>query len=65
VLDMTAATALGYRPQTGYAATVAICDWLVQATEGADWRALFPVLASYPYDLFDYQAEDALLGSLR
>jgi nucleoside-diphosphate-sugar epimerase len=64
VLDMTAATALGYRPQIGYAATVApICDWLVQATEGEDWRALFPVLASYPYDLFDYQTEDALLGA--
>ena len=65
VLDMTAAMALGYRPQTGYPETVGpICDWLVQATEGADWRALFPVLASYPYDLFDYQAEDALLGAM-
>ena len=66
VLDMTAATALGYRPQTGYAATVGpICDWLMQATEGKDWRALFPVLASYPLDLFDYQTEDALLGKFR
>ena len=65
VLDMTAATALGYRAETGYAETVgAICDWLIEATEGADWRALFPVLASYPHDLFDYQAEDALLGAL-
>ena len=66
VLDMTAATAIGYRAQTGYAATVGpICDWLIQATEGKDWRAVFPVLASYPFDLFDYQAEDALLGTLR
>jgi nucleoside-diphosphate-sugar epimerase len=66
VLDMTAATALGYRPQTGYAATVGpICDWLIRATEGEDWRAMFTVLASYPYDLFDYRREDALLSSLR
>ena len=63
VLDMTAATALGYRAETSYAATVGpICDWLVHATAGKDWRALFPVLASYPFDLFDYQTEDALLG---
>jgi nucleoside-diphosphate-sugar epimerase len=63
VLDMTAAAALGYRPQTGYAATVGpICDWLIEATERADWRDLFPVLASYPFDLFDYESEDALLG---
>ena len=49
VLDMTAATALGYRAETSYAATVGpICDWLIQATEGKDWRALFPVLASLP-----------------
>ena len=66
VLDMTAATALGYRAQTSYAATVGpICDWLIQATEGKDWRALFPVLASYPFDLFDYQTEDALLAKFR
>ncbi len=66
VLDMTAATALGYPPETTYAATIGpICDWLIQATEGKDWRALFPVLASYPFDLCDYQAEDALLGKLR
>ena len=66
VLDMTAATALGYRAETSYAATVGpICDWLIQATEGKDWRALFPVLASYPFDLFDYQTEDAMLGNFR
>jgi hypothetical protein len=61
---MTAATALGYRPRTGYAATVGpICDWLIEATKRADWRDLFPVLASYPFDLFDYQSEDAWLGA--
>ena len=65
VLDMTAATALGYRAETSYAATVGpICDWLIQATAGKDWRALFPVLASYPFDLFDYQTEDAMLRKI-
>ena len=39
---MTAATALGYRAETGYAATVGpTCDWLLHETEGKDWRALF------------------------
>jgi nucleoside-diphosphate-sugar epimerase len=66
VLDLTAASALGYRPETEYPATVGpICEWLIQATEGRDWRAQFPVLASYPYDLFDYKAEDAWLESCR
>jgi nucleoside-diphosphate-sugar epimerase len=64
VLDMSAAIALGYRAETGYAATVGpICDWLIRATEGKDWRAVFPELASYPYDLFDYRAEDAWLAT--
>lgn len=66
VLDMSAATALGYRAETGYAATIGpICDWLIQATKDKDWRALFPVLASYSYDLFDYRAEDAWLETRR
>jgi nucleoside-diphosphate-sugar epimerase len=66
VLDTAAAAALGYRPETNYAATVRpICDWLLQATERKDWRALFPVLASYPFDLFGYQTEDALLNKFR
>jgi hypothetical protein len=63
---MTAAAALGYHAETGYAATAgAICDWLLHTTADKDWRALFPVLASYPYDLFDYQAEDAWLETRR
>jgi nucleoside-diphosphate-sugar epimerase len=63
VLDIAAATSLGYRPQTTYAETVApICSWLVQAAAGKDWRVVVPVLAAYPYELFDYQLEDALLA---
>ncbi|MEL6877223.1 MAG: reductase [Pseudomonadota bacterium] len=29
-----------------------------------DWRATFPQLAAYPWDLFDYDAEDRFLASL-
>jgi len=29
-----------------------------------DWRAAFPQLAAYPWDLFDYEAEDRFLASL-
>jgi nucleoside-diphosphate-sugar epimerase len=66
VLDIAAATSLGYRPQTDYLeATGPICSWLVQAAAGKDGRVQFPALAAYPYDLFDYQVEDALLARLR
>jgi nucleoside-diphosphate-sugar epimerase len=65
VLDIAAATALGYRPRVLYHETVAkVCDWLVYATAGRDWRALLPTLASYPYDLFDYASEDAALATV-
>lgn len=37
--------------------------WLCDQ-HGKDWQALFPVLAGYGYDLFDYEAEDAFLASL-
>jgi hypothetical protein len=51
---------LGYRPQTIYRETArAVCDWLARTATDANWQTLFPVLASYPYDLFDYEAEDA------
>ncbi len=30
----------------------------------SDWRAAFPPLAAYPWDLFDYEAEDLFLASL-
>jgi len=64
VLDTGAAVALGYSPVTTYARSVgATCDDLVRAAAaGKDWRAQFPILASYPYDLFDYRSEDAFLA---
>ena len=32
-------------------------DWL-RDLNPADWRTAFPALAAYPWDLFDYEAED-------
>ena len=66
VLDGAAAAALGYCPATTYARSVgSTCDGLVEAAAGKDWRALFPVLAGYSYDHFDYPAEDAFLSLRR
>lgn len=60
VLDNSAALALGYVPVTTYPEAMgSICDELANAEAGGDWQARFPILASYPYDLFDYAAEDA------
>lgn len=62
VLDTRAAVAIGYAPVTTYSqAVAAICDDLLTAQTTPDWRARFPLLASYPYDHFDYRAEDAIL----
>lgn len=36
-------------------------DWLVRL-QPHDWRRAFPTLAAYPWDLFDYAAEDAALA---
>ncbi len=64
VLDTTALKSLGYGPLTDYAGLVAsTCDWLTAVTASGDWPFLFPVLAKYPYDLFDYRREDAWLAS--
>lgn len=61
VLSDATARAIGYRPVADYAGTVlAACHWLMEQS-AQDWRAKFPTLASYPWDLFDYAAEDAWL----
>lgn len=63
VLDNSAALALGYVPVTTYPKAVgAICDDLANVGTGEGWQARFPILARYPYDLFDYSAEDIALG---
>ncbi|WP_298467323.1 hypothetical protein [uncultured Erythrobacter sp.] len=37
--------------------------WLAD-TPPTDWRTAFPQLAAYPWDLFDYEAEDRFFASL-
>jgi nucleoside-diphosphate-sugar epimerase len=65
VVDVSAARSLGYVPVTTYGAAVgATCAWLVEAAREGDWRGRFPDLARYPWDLFDYAAEDRFLGGL-
>ncbi|MFD2237340.1 NAD-dependent epimerase/dehydratase family protein [Aureimonas populi] len=62
-LSTEAAQAVGYRPAMGYRESVhAVCDWLMEEG-GENWRKRFPVLASYPYELFDYAAEDRFLAT--
>ncbi len=64
ILDTTALLASGYAPATDYArAVAATCDWLTGVDVSEDWRSVFPVLAKYPYDLFDYRREDAWLAT--
>jgi nucleoside-diphosphate-sugar epimerase len=64
LVDCSAASALGYEPVGSYADTVGeAIDWLVDLAP-EDWRKAFPVLASYPTDLFDYTAEDRFLAGL-
>ncbi|MBL0403555.1 NAD-dependent epimerase/dehydratase family protein [Microvirga aerilata] len=62
LIDGQAALAIGYEPTVAYAeAVVESCRWLSEVADRAPWPELFPVLASYPRDLFDYAAEDAFL----
>lgn len=64
VLDCRAATDLGYSPATTYADAVKlVCDWLVETVGDGDWKERFPVLASYPRELFDYAVEDEFFGT--
>jgi len=63
VLDNSAALALGYVPVTTYPKTVGrICDELANVGTGESWQARFAILESYPYNLFDYETEDAFLN---
>jgi len=52
------AESLGYAPVGTYAETIgASCAWLM-AQKAEDWTSIFPQLAIYPFNLFDYAAED-------
>ncbi len=64
VLDMTAATALGYTPAGVYAATVADeVEWLVQAARGGEGADIVRGLEqAYFGPLLDYAAENRYLS---
>jgi nucleoside-diphosphate-sugar epimerase len=64
MVDCRAAQDLGYVPATSYTDAIrSTCDWLVASASEGDWKDRFPVLASYPRNLFDYAAEDAFFAA--
>jgi nucleoside-diphosphate-sugar epimerase len=65
VVDMAEAELqFGYRPVARYERDVArMCEWLVAATKGRDWHAVFPRAAEYMGEHFDYDAEDEYLSA--
>lgn len=48
----------GFEDQINYGAGVLPASGWLRELNPKDWRAAFPVLAGYPYDHFDYAAED-------
>ncbi|GII67273.1 reductase [Sphaerisporangium krabiense] len=67
VLDMSAATELGYRPVGDYATTVAAeVDWLVDAARNGDRAGIPPAAGDPRFSRFlDYAAEDRFLAGRR
>jgi nucleoside-diphosphate-sugar epimerase len=65
VLDTSRATAIGYQPATTYAeAMPALVRAAITEVGEREWREVYPVLAGYPGDQYDYAAEDRLLQDL-
>ena len=64
IADMARAQAeLGYRERATYEeALTDTLRWAVETSAGRDWHQVFPTLAGYPMDMFDYAAEDAYLA---
>ena len=62
ILSDAESRAIGYTPIGSYAeAAASTIVWLASAEIG-DWKAAFPVLAAYPWELFDYAGENAWLA---
>lgn len=40
-------------------------QWLIEATCDQSWKEVLPALAAYPFDLFDYAADELALQSAR
>jgi nucleoside-diphosphate-sugar epimerase len=66
VADMSRAqNDLGYCQAVTYQEALSqTLSWVLSACAGRDWREVFPRLAGYPTDLFDYDAEDSFLAGL-
>ena len=63
VIDCANAHAAGFDGFTLYRREAAeAINWL-RAQRFDDWRTAFPQLAAYPWDLFDYEAEDRFFAS--
>ena len=56
------AKAHGFKGASSYAETSTMIRWLSDH-HPADWREAFPQLAVYPWDLFDYEAEDRFFAT--
>ncbi|MBX9730575.1 MAG: NAD-dependent epimerase/dehydratase family protein [Sphingomonas sp.] len=39
--------------------------WLIEATRGQPWQEVLPALAAYPFDLFDYTADERALRTVK
>jgi nucleoside-diphosphate-sugar epimerase len=64
LLSINRAKAIGYTPAADYEQAITpYLEWLTGA-EPERWRTAFPQLARYPYDLFDYAAEDAVASGV-
>jgi nucleoside-diphosphate-sugar epimerase len=66
ILDMASAKReLGYRPVVRYEDAVPeTVRWLVEATDGRDWREVLPNVVQHMQRSFDYAQEDAILADL-
>lgn len=65
VLDTSAALATGYRPATTYAAALpGLVEAALVETAGRDWQDVYPALASYAAEMFDYAAEDEFVSRI-
>ena len=64
LIDTAAAISIGYMPLTDYSGSIRdTCNALQIAARSREWESVFPALARYPYNLFDYAAEDGLLAT--
>ena len=61
ILSDLGSRAFGYVPIGTYGETAASTFAWLRSVEIENWKAAFPVLAAYPWELFDYGGEDALL----